>query len=148
MYFKVTYSAIYNWKGTGTEKEQNDPSLMDSFCHLIIAHEATTESAWMLLVDQGDDTGVPTTNCVEYIVPRICDKFQLKIDNLRVFEVWPYHKGDPRLKYTEVVISDISFDAEGNRVLRNSWRPTDEQDAKILDQFIKTVGDKVIREEE
>ncbi len=31
MYFKVTYSAIYNWKGSGTEREQNDPSLMDSF---------------------------------------------------------------------------------------------------------------------
>ncbi len=28
MYFKVTYSAIYNWKGSGTEREQNDPSLI------------------------------------------------------------------------------------------------------------------------
>jgi len=148
MYFKVTYSAIYNWKGSGSEREQHDPSLMDSFCHLIIAHEATTESVWMLLVDQGDETEVPTTNCVEYIVPRICDKFQLKITNLRVFEVWPYHNGDLRLKYTEVVISDIDFDDGGERILRNSWHPTDDQDAKILDQLIETVGDKVIREED
>ena len=147
MYFKITYSAIYNWKGTGTEKEQNDSSLMDSFCHLIIAHEAKTEATWMLLIDQGEDTGELTTNCIQYIIPRICDKFQLKIANLRVFEVWPHHKGDPRLKYSEVVVSDISFDAEGNRVLRNSWRPTDDHDAVILDQLIETVGDKVIREE-
>jgi hypothetical protein len=147
MYFKVTYSAIYNWKGSGTEQEQNDPSLMDSFCHLIIAQEATTEATWIILIDQGEDTGVPTTNCIQYIIPRICERFKLKIANLRVFEVWPYHQGDPRLKYTEVVISDISFDDDSERVLRNSWRPTDDQDAKILDQLIKTVGDKVIREE-
>jgi len=147
MYFKVTYSAIYNWKGSGTEHEQNNPNLMDSFCHLIIAQEATTEATWITLIDQGEDTGVPTTNCIQYIIPRICEKFKLKIANLRVFEVWPYHQGDPRLKYTEVVISDISFDDDNERVLRNSWRPTDDQDAKILDQLIKTVGDKVIREE-
>ena len=147
MYFKVTYSAIYNWKGSGTEQEQNDPSLMDSFCHLIIAQEATTEATWIILIDQGEDTGVPTTNCIQYIIPRICERFKLKIANLRVFEVWPYHQGDPRLKYTEVVISDISFDDDSERVLRNSWRPTDDQDVKILDQLIKTVGDKVIREE-
>jgi hypothetical protein len=147
MYFKVTYSAIYNWKGSGTEREQNDPSLMDSFCHLIIAQEATTEATWIILIDQGEDTGVPTTNCIQYIIPRICERFKLNIANLHVFEVWPYHQGDPRLKYTEVVISDISFDDDDERVLRNSWRPTDDQDAKILDQLIKTVGDKVIREE-
>jgi hypothetical protein len=147
MYFKVTYSAIYNWKGSGTEREQNDPSLMDSFCHLIIAQEATTEATWIILIDQGEDTGVPTTNCIQYIIPRICERFKLNIANLHVFEVWPYHQGDPRLKYTEVVISDISFDDDNERVLRNSWRPTDDQDAKILDQLIKTVGDKVIREE-
>lgn len=147
MYFKVTYSAIYNWKGSGTEREQNDPSLMDSFCHLIIAQEATTEATWIILIDQGEDTGVPTTNCIQYIIPRICERFKLNIANLHVFEVWPYHQGDPRLKYTEVVISDIIFDDDNERVLRNSWRPTDDQDAKILDQLIKTVGDKVIREE-
>lgn len=147
MYFKVTYSAIYNWKGSGTEREQNDPSLMDSFCHLIIAQEATTEATWIILIDQGEDTGVPTTNCIQYIIPRICERFKLNIANLHVFEVWPYHQGDPRLKYTEVVISDISFDNDNERVLRNSWRPTDDQDAKILDQLINTVGDKVIREE-
>lgn len=147
MYFKVTYSAIYNWKGSGTEQEQNDPSLMDSFCHLIIAQEATTEATWIILIDQGEDTGVPTTNCIQYIIPRICERFKLKIANLRAFEVWPYHQGDPRLKYTEVVISDINFDEDGDRVLRNSWRPTDEQDAKILNQLIETVGDKVIRED-
>ncbi|EIM65000.1 hypothetical protein [Desulfobacter postgatei] len=147
MYFKVTYSAIYNWKGSGTEQEQNDPGLMDSFCHLIIAQEATTEATWIILIDQGEDTGVPTTNCIQYIIPRICERFKLKIANLRAFEVWPYHQGDPRLKYTEVVISDISFDDDNERVLRNSWRPTDDKDAKILDQLIETVGDKVIREE-
>ncbi|MDD4272689.1 MAG: hypothetical protein PHG14_03070 [Desulfobacter postgatei] len=147
MYFKVTYSAIYNWKGSGTEQEQNDPSLMDSFCHLIIAQEATTEATWIILIDQGEDTGVPTTNCIQYIIPRICERFKLKIANLRAFEVWPYHQGDPRLKYTEVVISDISFDDDNERVFRNSWRPTYDQDAKILDQLIETVGDKVIREE-
>ena len=147
MYFKVTYSAIYNWKGSGTEQEQNDPSLMDSFCHLIIAQETTTEATWIILIDQGEDTGVPTTNCIQYIIPRICEIFKLKIANLRAFEVWPYHQGGPRLKYTEVVISDISFDDDNERVLRNSWRPTDDQDAKILDQLIETVGDKVIREE-
>ena len=97
-------------KVSGTEQEQNDPSLMDSFCHLIIAQEATTEATWIILIDQGEDTGVPTTNCIQYIIPRICERFKLKIANLRVFEVWPYHQGDPRLKYTEVVISDISFD--------------------------------------
>jgi hypothetical protein len=147
MYFKVTYSAIYNWKGSGTEREQNNLSLMDSFCHLIIAQEATTETTWIILIDQGEDTGVPTTNCIQYIIPRICERFKLNIANLHVFEVWPYHQGDPRLKYTEVVISDISFDDDDERVLRNSWRPTDDQDAKILDQLIKTVRDKVIREE-
>lgn len=147
MYFKVTYSAIYNWKGSGTEREQNDPSLMDSFCHLIIAQEATTEATWIILIDQGEDTGVPTTNCIQYIIPRTCERFKLNIANLHVFEVWPYHQGDPRLKYTEVVISDISFDDDNERVLHNSWRPTDDRDAKILDQLIKTVGDKVIREE-
>ena len=147
MYFKVTYSAIYNWKGSGTEREQNDPSLMDSFCHLIIAQEATTEATWIILIDQGEDTGVPTTNCIQYIIPRICEGFKLNIANLHVFEAWPYHQGDPRLKYTEVVISDIRFEDDNERVLRNSWRPTDDQDAKILDQLIKTVGDKVIREE-
>jgi hypothetical protein len=147
MYFKVTYSAIYNWKGSGTEREQNNLSLMDSFCHLIIAQEATTETTWIILIDQGEDTGVPTTNCIQYIISRICERFKLNIANLHVFEVWPYHQGDPRLKYTEVVISDISFDDDNERVLRNSWRPTDDQDAKILDQLIKTVRDKVIREE-
>lgn len=120
---------------------------MDSFCHLIIAQEATTEATWIILIDQGEDTGVPATNCIQYIIPRICERFKLNIANLHVFEVWPYHQGDPRLKYTEVVISDISFDDDNERVLRNSWRPTDDQDAKILDQLIKTVGDKVIREE-
>nr|WP_319492534.1 hypothetical protein [uncultured Desulfobacter sp.] len=115
--------------------------------HLIIAQEATTEATWIILIDQGEDTGVPTTNCIQYIIPRICDRFKLNIANLHVFEVWPYHQGDPRLKYTEVVISDISLDDDNERVLRNSWRPTDDQDAKILDQLIKTVGDKVIREE-
>lgn len=71
MYFKVTHSSIYSWKGSGTEKEQKNPNLMDSFCHLIIAQEATTECPWVLLIDQGDDTGILTTNCVEYIIPRI-----------------------------------------------------------------------------
>ncbi len=147
MYFKITYSSIYSWKGAGTEKEQNDPRLMDSFCHLILAHEATTKATWMLLIDQGDNTGVPTSNCIEYIIPRICEKFILKTADLRIFEVWPYHKGDPRLKYTEVVVSAINFDAMGHQVLRNSWKQIDSHDAMILDQLIETVGDKVIREE-
>lgn len=146
MYLKVKYSAIYNWKGSGTEREQNDPRLMDSFCHLIIAQEASTRASWIILIDQGEDTGVPTTNCIQYIIPRICERFQLKIANLRVFEAWPHHQGDPRLKYTEVVISDISFDDDGEWVLRNSWMPTDDQDAMILAQLIEAVGDKVIRE--
>lgn len=148
MYFKITYSAIYNWKGSGTQKEQNNPNLLDSFCHLIIAQEATTETIWLLLIDQGDDTGVSTTNCIEYIVPRICEKFNLEISKLRAFEVWPHHKEDPRLKYTEIVISDIRSDNAGDQVLRNSWRPAGKQDAEILGQIIETVGEKVIREEE
>lgn len=147
MYFKVTHSAIYNWKGSGTEQEQEDPNLMDSFCHLIIAQEATTHGSWVLLVDQGDDTGIQTTNCVKYILPRICEQFTLEMSKLRAFEVWPFHKADPRLKYTEIVISDVTFDNAGDWVLRNSWRPADDQDVKILDQLIETVGDKVIREE-
>ncbi len=118
MYFKITHSAIYNWKGSGTEQERNDPSLMDSFCHLIIAHEATTEDIWLLLIDQGDDTGVSTSNCIEYIIPRICEEFTLEISNLRAFEVWPHHKYDPKLKYTEIVISDVKFDNDGDWVLR------------------------------
>lgn len=146
MYFKVTHSAIYNWKGAGTEREQNDPSLMDSFCHLIIAHEATTENTWVLLIDQGDDTGISATNCIEHILPRICEKFNLEISNLRAFEVWPYHKYDPKLKYTEIVISDVKFDTDGDQVLQNSWKPADNQDVKILEQLIETVGDKVIWE--
>ena len=147
MYFKVTYSAIYNWKGSGTGKEQSNPNLMDSFCHLIIAREATTEEAWLLLIDQGEDTGISTTNCIEYIIPRICEEFTLEISQIRAFEVWPHHKDDPRLKYTEIVISDVLFDSQGDWVLRNSWKPADDQDAGILDQLIETVGDKVIREE-
>ncbi|MDD9302073.1 MAG: hypothetical protein HUK40_06895 [Desulfobacter sp.] len=146
MYFKITYSAIYNWKGSGTEQEQTDPGLMDSFCHLIIAQEARTCAAWVLLIDQGEDTGVPATNCVEYIIPRICEQFDLEIYNLRIFEVWPYHKKDPRLKYTEILISDVNLDKAGDRVLGNAWRPADPQDAKILDQLVETVGDKVIRD--
>jgi hypothetical protein len=71
----------------------------------------------------------------------------LEISNLRAFEVWPYHKDDLRLKYTEIVISNVNFDTAGDWVLRNSWRPADKQDAGILDQLIETVGDKVIREE-
>ena len=106
MYFYVTLSAIYNWKGSGTAKEQKNPNLLDSFCHLIIAQEVTTESIWMLLVDQGDDSGIPTTNCIEYIVPRICEQFTLEISKLRAFEVWPQHKDDSKLKYTEIVISE------------------------------------------
>ena len=147
MYFKVTYSSIYNWKGSGTEKEQKNPNLMDSFCHLIIAQEATARCTWLLLIDQGDDTGIQTTNCVEYIIPRICEQFSLEISNLRAFEVWPHHKDDPRLKYTEIVISDVNSDKAGDWVLCNSWRPADIRDAKILDQLIETVRDKVIREE-
>jgi len=146
MYFKITYSAIYNWKGSGNQREQNNPSLMDSFCHLIIAQEATTGAAWVLLIDQGDDTGISTTNCIEYIIPRICEQFNLDISSLRAFEVWPHQK-NPRLKYTEIVISDVNFDNEGDRVLRNSWRPADSNDEKLLDQLIETVGDKVIHEE-
>lgn len=147
MYFKITYSAIYNWKGSGTQREQSNLSLMDSFCHLIIAHEATTECAWVLLVDQGDDTGISATNCVEYIIPRICEDFTLEISNIRAFEVWPHQKDDPRLKYTEIVISDVNFTNDGDWILQNSWRPVEDQDAKILSQLIETVGDKVIREE-
>ncbi|MCG8615966.1 MAG: hypothetical protein MI802_07090 [Desulfobacterales bacterium] len=147
MYFKITYSAIYNWKGAGTEAEQNDPGLMDSFCHLIIAHEATTGAAWVLLVDQGEDTGISATNSVEYIIPRICEQFTLEVSSIRAFEVWPHHKDDPRLKYTEIVIADVEFNDSGDWVLRNSWRPVDQQDVGILDQLIETVGDKVIREE-
>ncbi|OGQ91427.1 MAG: hypothetical protein A2464_14590 [Deltaproteobacteria bacterium RIFOXYC2_FULL_48_10] len=147
MYFKITHSAIYNWKGSGTERERNDPSLMDSFCHLIIAHEATTENIWVLLIDQGEDTGIATSNCIEYIIPRICEEFTLEISNLRAFEVWPHHKYDPKLKYTEIVISDVKFDNDGDRVLHNSWKPVEKQDARILEQIIETVGDKVIREE-
>ncbi len=146
MYFKITHSAIYNWKGAGTEREQCDPGLMDSFCHLIIAHEATAGTAWVLLIDQGDDTGIPATNCVEYIIPRICEQFTLEASTIRAFEVWPHHK-DARLKYTEIVISDVNFDTAGDWVLQNSWRPVDKEDAKILAQLIETVGDKVIREE-
>ncbi|WDP93001.1 MAG: hypothetical protein HUN04_26080 [Desulfobacter sp.] len=148
MYFNVTYSSIYNWKGSGTEREQNNPNLLDSFCHLIIAQEAITGATWVLLIDQGDDTGISTTNSIEYIIPRICEKFTLEISNLRAFEVWPHHKDDPNLKYTEIVISDVKFDNEGDWVLRNAWRPADKRDAKILEQLIETVGDKVIREEE
>jgi len=147
MYFKITYSSIYNWKGSGTDREQNDPTLTDSFCHLIIAHEAVTDAAWVLLIDQGDDTGIVTTNCVEYIIPRICEQFALEISSLRAFEIWPHHKEDSRLKYTEIVIADVNFDDEGDWVLRNSWRPVDQKDATILAQLIETVGDKVIREE-
>ena len=147
MYFTITYSSIYNWKGSGTEKEQKNPNLMDSFCHLIVAQEATTQCTWVLLIDQGDDTGIQTTNCVEYIIPRICEQFTLEISNLRVFEIWPHHKDDPRLKYTEIVISDVNVDNAGDWVLRNSWRPADIQDANILAQLIETVRDKVIREE-
>ena len=147
MYFKVTHSAIYSWKGSGTQREQNNQNLQDSFCHLIIAIEATTEDIWMLLIDQGDDTGISTTNCIEYIILRICEEFTLEISNLLAFEVWPHHREDPRLKYTEIIISDVRFDNEGDWVLRNSWRPVDKQDAKTLEQVIETVGDKVIRKE-
>ena len=147
MYFKVTYSAIYNWKGTGTEKEQSDSSLMDSFCHLIIAHEVRSQEAWVLFIDQGEDTGVPATNCIEYIFPRICLEFSLELSGLRAFEVWPHHSGDERLKYTEIVIKNVQLDNEGDLVLQNSWRQADSQDIKILEQLIETVGDKVIREE-
>lgn len=147
MYFQVTYSAIYNWKGSGTQKEQDDPDLLDSFCHLIIARKATTAATWLLLVDQGEDTGISTTNCISYIIPRICEEFSLEVSGLRAFEVWPHEKDDPRLMYTEIVIGDVGVDPAGDRVLHNSWRPADGRDAGILEQLIETVGDRVIREE-
>jgi hypothetical protein len=147
MYFKITHSAIYNWKGSGTELEQKDRGLVDSFCHLIIAHEAKTKAAWILLIDQGDDTGIPTTNCIEYVIPRICSEFSLELSNLRAFEVWPHHRHDPRLKYTEIVISGVIFNDAGDWVLKNSWKPADEAEARILEQILDAVGDKVIREE-
>ncbi len=147
MYFKVTHSSIYNWKGSGTGREQSNPKLLDSFCHLIIAREARTSAAWVLLIDQGDDTGISTTNCIEYIIPRICEKFTLEISSLRAFEVWPHHKDDTGLRYTEILISDLRLDSRGDRVLRNAWKPADKQDARILAHLMETVGDKVIREE-
>ncbi|HSL61194.1 MAG TPA: hypothetical protein VK885_05375 [Desulfotignum sp.] len=146
MYFNVTHSAIYNWKGYGTAKEQKNPTLLDSFCHLIIAQEVTTENTWMLLIDQGEDSGISTTNCIEYIIPRICEQFTLGISKLRAFEVWPQHKDDPNLKYTEIVISGVKSDGRGDRILQNSWKPADKKDTVILEQLIETVGDKVIRE--
>ncbi|PIE61566.1 MAG: hypothetical protein CSA29_02640 [Desulfobacterales bacterium] len=144
MYFKITYSSIYNWKGTGTQIEQRDPDLVDSFCHLIIAKEATTEETWLLLVDQGEGAGVATTDCISYIIPRICEEFLLDISKIRAFEIWPYHTEDPRLKYTEIVISDVTFDLGGNWVLHNSWQPAAQQDTQIIAQLVDTVGDKVI----
>lgn len=147
MYFKVTHSAIYNWKGSGTGQEQKNPSLLDSFCHLIVAQEATTADTWVLFVDQGEDAGIPASNSIQYILPRICEEFTLELSTVRAFEVWPHQKEDPRLKYTEIVISEVSLDSDGDRVLKNSWRPADDQDARILDQIIEAVGDKVIREE-
>jgi hypothetical protein len=42
MYFDVTHSVIYNWKGSGTAKEQKNPNLLDLFSYLIIAQEVTT----------------------------------------------------------------------------------------------------------
>jgi hypothetical protein len=147
MYFNVTHSAIYNWKGSGTAKEQKNPNLPDSFCHLIVAQEVTTENTWMLLIDQGDGSGIPTTNCIEYIIPRICEQFTLGISKLRAFEVWPQHKDDSKLKYTEIIISDVKFDSRGDWILQNSWRPADKKDTMILEQLIETVGDKVILEE-
>ena len=131
MYFKITYSAIYNWKGTGTGPEQKDPSLMDSFCHLIIAHEATTGKAWVLLVDQGDDAGVATSDCVSYILPGICEQFSLETDSVRVFEVWPHHRGDPEHKYTEILISDADHSHGGDQGLPCAWRPADQPDIAI-----------------
>jgi hypothetical protein len=147
MYFNVTHSAIYNWKGSGTTKEQKNPNLLDSFCHLIIAQEVTTENTWMLLIDQGDDSGIQTTNCIEYIIPRICEQFTLGISKLRAFEVWPQHKDDSKLKYTEIIISEVKFDSSGDWILQNSWKPADKKDTMILEQLIETVGDKVIRKE-
>jgi hypothetical protein len=52
-----------------------------------------------------------------------------------------------KLKYTEIVISDVNSDNAEDWVLLDSWRPADIQDARILDQLIETVRDKVIREE-
>lgn len=147
MYFNVTHSAIYNWKGSGTAKEQKNPNLLDSSCHLIIAQEVTTENTWILLIDQGENSGISTTNCIEYIIPRICEQFTLAISKLRAFEVWPQHKDDSKLKYTEIIISEVKFDSRGDWILQNSWKPADKKDAMILEQLIETVGDKVIREE-
>ena len=136
MYFNVTHSAIYNWKGPGTAKEQKKPNLLDSFCHLIIAQEVTTENNWMLLIDQGEDSGSFTTNCIEYIIPRICEQFSLEISKLRAFEVWPQHKDDSKLKYTEIVISEVQFDGGGDWNLQKYWKPADQNDAMILEKII------------
>jgi len=35
------------------------------------------------------------------------EQFTLEISNIRAFEVWLHHKDDPRLKYTEIMISDV-----------------------------------------
>ena len=65
---------------------------------------------------------------------------------MRAFEVWPHQRHDPRLKYTEIVISGVIFNDAGDWVLKNSWKPADGAEARILEQILDAVGDKVIRE--
>lgn len=121
MFFEVTYSAIYTWKGFGTDREQRKPNIWDSFCHLIIAREHKTDASWIIMIDQGEDSGTSITNCAEYLVPRICEEFALKPSELRAFEILPHHE-DPRLKYTEIADTTFCLNHNGDFRLQNiSW---------------------------
>lgn len=144
MYFKITYSAIYNWKGSGTLTEQNNPNLQDSFCHLIIAWEAKSGIAWLLFIDQDDDAEAKMADCIGHILPGICEKFALDISNLRVFEVLP--PGSDRVAHQcrEMVIFASQIDISADRDDPEFWKKADLADAEVVEQLVETVGDKVI----
>jgi hypothetical protein len=136
--FDIQYSSLFRWPGKGSPDDSRSPHIWTSFCHLIIAQELATDTPWVILVDQDQATGTSITNSVQWLIPRVCRKFDLDIFNVRAFEIYPQNSF-----FTEIVIQKI-FPEEPVARIEATWKPCNEAVIGSLKKVMLVAGEGII----
>lgn len=137
--FDIEHSSILSWYGTGSPGDHRDPKAQGSFCHIVVAHEISMNTPWLLFIDQ-EAPGKAIANSIEWLIPRTCKLFDLDVFNIRAFEIDP---GDNKLFCEEVDLKRLYFQ---HAILKAdiAWKPCNASVLGSLEKIISVADDNVI----
>jgi hypothetical protein len=133
----VFYDGIFKWHGHATPFEMETKQAHISKCRIIIAKGEGEGPFWVFASDLGPDSGTSITNCSGYLIPLVCNYFNINLPDVVWIEVYPCHyPGNFNGAFNRVeVLKTMNIEQ-----ITPGWRVCNAEEASVVNDVIRIMN--------